>query len=151
MEFIINQVRREFYPNGTTGRLYVPNFNPEKSVYTCEDANSPNGLKLDGETCIPDGVYQYEISYSPTFKRDLPLLYNNDVKELVMFGKVWKGIRMHVGNTPANSLGCILVGYGLTKGVAAITESQVCENDLVAHLKAHAPKGLWIISSIYPR
>jgi hypothetical protein len=151
MEFIINQVRREFYADGTTGRLYIPNFNPEKSVYTCEDAVRPNGLKLFGEGAIPDGVYYYELTHSPKFGRVLPLIYTDPIsRALEAYGVKWTGVRMHVGGKPIDSHACVLTGYQMVKGAANVYESKQCESDIVKHLEAHAPKGLWIISSLYP-
>lgn len=49
---------------------------------------------------IPDGIYTLEVSYSPKFKRDMPIL--KDVP-----GRT--GIRMHRGTKPEHSKGCILL------------------------------------------
>lgn len=51
-------------------------------------------------TSIPRGVYPLAVSYSPKFHRLLPLL--------TVKGR--SGIRIHSGNTSADSRGCILVG-----------------------------------------
>lgn len=58
-------------------------------------------IKVKGETAIPTGTYKVSLTYSPRFKRILPLL--NDVKGFV-------GIRIHSGNSAKDSEGCILVG-----------------------------------------
>lgn len=52
-------------------------------------------------TCVPIGRYPLVVSYSPRFKRMLPL---------VCSVKGRSGIRIHSGNTSADSRGCILVG-----------------------------------------
>lgn len=52
-------------------------------------------------TSIPTGRYPLTVSYSPRFKRLLPL---------VCSVKGRSGIRIHAGNTSADSRGCILVG-----------------------------------------
>ncbi len=52
-------------------------------------------------TCISTGCYPLVVSYSPRFKRMLPL---------VCSVKGRSGIRIHQGNTSADSRGCILVG-----------------------------------------
>lgn len=52
-------------------------------------------------TCISTGRYPLVVSYSPRFKRLLPLV--SSVK-----GR--SGIRFHFGNTSKDSKGCILVG-----------------------------------------
>ena len=68
------------------------------------------------KTLIPTGEYWLEVSKSPKFKRDLPLVYCQAVPPK-------RGIRIHAGNRPANSSGCILVGFGRV-------------NDTIAHSKA---------------
>lgn len=52
---------------------------------------------------IPDGTYRVKLTYSPKFKRDVPIVYNDDVPES-------RGIRIHEGNIVQNTKGCILVG-----------------------------------------
>ena len=52
-------------------------------------------------TAIPTGTYSLRVTISPRFKTMLPLLI--DVPER-------SGIRIHVGNTPKDTSGCILVG-----------------------------------------
>ena len=52
---------------------------------------------------LPDGTYRVKVTYSPKFKRDVPIVYNDDVPES-------RGIRIHEGNIVQNTKGCILVG-----------------------------------------
>ena len=56
---------------------------------------------------IPEGRYAAVISYSPKFKQWLPILLG-----VPMF----KGIRIHAGNTAEDTAGCILVGENKEKG-----------------------------------
>lgn len=52
---------------------------------------------------LPDGTYRVKVTYSPKFKRDVPIVYNAEVPES-------RGIRIHEGNIVQNTKGCILVG-----------------------------------------
>ena len=76
----------------------------ELVAYTCEDRDrhmEDDGVKVYGQTAIPRGTYQVILSFSPHFGRVLP-----EVLDVPGFSS----IRIHGGNTAADSLGCILVG-----------------------------------------
>lgn len=64
-------------------------------------------LKKPHVTAIPTGKYKVTVTYSPRFKRMLPLV--NDVPG-------FSGIRIHPGNTAEDTDGCILVGENTSKG-----------------------------------
>lgn len=64
-------------------------------------------LKIPGKTAIPRGIYECVITYSPKFKRMLPLLQNV---------KGYSGIRIHSGNTASETEGCLLPGVNNTIG-----------------------------------
>lgn len=104
----------------TIGELYVQEEDKLTQTYkvcdTIEDAfrllpktcpDTPKGKsceckeKVYGKTCIPNGTYTVVLSYSNRFKRVLPELLN--VPHFL-------GIRMHAGNSSADSSGCILLG-----------------------------------------
>jgi hypothetical protein len=54
---------------------------------------------------IPEGRYAVVITYSPKFNKWLPLLLGGQD-----FNRLWQGIRIHFGNTVADTQGCILLG-----------------------------------------
>lgn len=96
------------------GKLYIDG---EFFCYTLEDEIRPDGVKVYGETAIPAGNYKVKITYSPHFKRKLPLIYNND-KDLCVHGAKgikWCGVRFHGGNTSKDTLGCVLVAFNTDK------------------------------------
>ncbi|MBO4827604.1 MAG: hypothetical protein J5506_10320 [Prevotella sp.] len=66
------------------------------------------GRKIKGCSAIPEGRYAVVISWSPKMKKWLPILLG-----VPMF----KGIRIHAGNTAKDTEGCILVGQNLKKGM----------------------------------
>jgi hypothetical protein len=91
------EIRRDIYTaRCTQGQLLV---NGAFECYTLEDRAQP--VKVAGATCIPAGRYAVAINRSPRFQRLLPQLL-----EVPGF----EGVRIHPGNSDADTEGCILVG-----------------------------------------
>jgi len=90
--------RDEFTGGCTIGCLTVDG---TFECFTLEDVVRADGIKIPGETAIPAGDYNVDITFSPKFNRDLPLVIN-------VSGFV--GIRIHSGNDADDTEGCILVG-----------------------------------------
>jgi hypothetical protein len=88
--------RKTFTTQSTIGELTV---NGAFECFTLEDPVRPK--KIRGVTAIPAGRYGVEITFSPKFGTDLPLLL--DVPE-------FEGIRIHPGNSATDTEGCLLVG-----------------------------------------
>ncbi len=88
--------------------------------------------KVPGETAIPAGRYRIQITHSPRFNRRLPIL-------LGVPG--FDGIRIHPGNSSADSEGCILPGRARGKGT--VLESRLAFEELFALMNL-ATGDIWI-------
>lgn len=128
--------RKYFKEDYTIGNLYVDG---EFFSNTLEDKNrdlNKNGrfdngeAKVYGQTCIPFGTYRIIVNMSPKFGRELPRLL--DVPH-------FEGILIHRGNTPENTLGCILVGENKVKG--KVINSTPYEERLVRMMKEALSRG----------
>ena len=72
--------------------------------FTCEDKDrhlESGGTKIHGKTAIPRGYYRMTVSMSNRFKKLMPELLNVPG---------FSGIRIHAGNTHADTEGCPLLG-----------------------------------------
>ena len=116
----IELVRIAFKDTYTIGKLYVDD------TYFCDvledvDRGLDSSMseseilekKVKGQTAIPTGHYVINITYSPKYKRMMPLLL--DVKG-------FSGIRIHSGNTAKDTEGCLIVGKN--KKVGMVLESR---------------------------
>lgn len=95
----------------TLGQLFVDGV---FECYTCEDVERLDAPKVPGKTAIPRGRYPIIITLSGRFGRDLPLLVGVPN---------FAGIRIHPGNTAADTEGCILPGNHRTE--TSVTESRL--------------------------
>lgn len=118
-------------PSGTTctiGDLYIDGdwfcFMLEDIVREVE-GQPVESWKVKGKTAIPAGTYRVQITYSNRFKRDLPLLVSVPGFE---------GIRIHPGNTDADTEGCLLPGLALGLGGESISRSREAFDALFAKL-----------------
>lgn len=69
--------------------------------WTLEDVVRDDGPKIAHQTAIPAGTYRVDITPSARFGRMLPVICG--VPGFI-------GVRIHPGNTAADTSGCILVG-----------------------------------------
>ena len=120
----------------TIGKLYIDN------KYICDTVEdkvrdiNKNGKfdgdekKVYGETAIPYGAYEVKWTYSNRFKKYMPELLNVPN---------FSGIRIHSGNTAADSLGCIIVGEN--KVVGKVINSRATVNKLYPIIEKGCKEG----------
>lgn len=132
----ITLIRFAYRPDYTIGKMYI---NDAYFCDTLEDTNrdiNKNGrfdngeTKVYGRTCIPFGYYSVDLTMSAHFKRILPILIG--VPDFA-------GVRIHRGNEPSDTLGCILVGENKIKG--KVINSTPYEEKLVQMMKAAKGRG----------
>mgnify|MGYP000788515249 CR=1 FL=1 len=109
--------------SATIGELYVDG---EHIADTLEDRVRPEGEKIYGKTAIPEGTYEMVLSYSPRFKKILPEILNVPN---------FTGIRIHCGNSSADSSGCILVGTWDGEKEDWVSDSKIAFNKLMSLLE----------------
>lgn len=116
--------RYHFGANFTAGVLTLDG---TQIGWTMEDTVRPLGPKgegkIPGQTAIPAGIYQCSVTMSNRFKREMILL------DAVPF---FNGIRIHGGNTSADSAGCILAarnrnGLGMIQGSIEADLTKMCK------------------------
>lgn len=96
----------------TIGRLYVD------GVYVCDTLeDAVRDTKIYGKTAIPYGTYKITMDVvSPKFKdRSWAKPYGGKLPRLLDVPN-YEGVLIHVGNTDADSSGCLLVGQNKVKG-----------------------------------
>lgn len=86
---------------------------------------------------IPVGQYDIDITYSPKFKKKLPLVHSKSVSER-------RGIRIHAGNTVNDTEGCILIG-----NIASLTDRRISESNIAVNQLVNAMNGKPVKLSIH--
>lgn len=127
------RLRRDSYSEvATLGRLYQGD---EQICHTCEDRVRAPQVKVLGRTAIPPGRYPVVITYSQRFGRPLPLL--QDVPGFA-------GVRIHPGNGPEDTAGCVLVGCD--RGPAYVVRSREAYRIVEARIRAALGRGeeVWL-------
>lgn len=106
----LNLVRKMFTDKSTIGELSVDGM---FECFTLEDVVRPE--KIKNETAIPEGTYEIIITRSVHFK--------NKLLPLLLKVPNYEGVRIHSGNRPEDTEGCILVGR--TKAADFVGESRL--------------------------
>ena len=130
-------IRKYRCSNYCIDKLYINNEyfsdaleDPDRGLTDTMNLEEIKKIKIKGNTCIPYGTYNITITYSPRFKKNLPLL--NNVKG-------FDGIRIHSGNKPQDTEGCLLPGFNKVKG--QVIDSRVTTDKLIAQIQQALNKG----------
>lgn len=95
---------RDYLSNSATfGKLFIDG---KYLGETLEDVDrfletEGEGAKINGQTAIPRGRYKVSVTFSNRFQKPMPYLH--DVH-------YFEGVRIHGGNTVADTHGCPLLG-----------------------------------------
>ena len=95
---IITVLRFDYSKNHTKSIIFV---NDQFFCFGMEPENKFNNTIKGQRDLIPEGTYPIKLSKSPKFKRVLPEILD------VPFNS---GIRIHPGNYPSDTSGCLLLG-----------------------------------------
>lgn len=123
-------------PAYTIGKLYIDDaYFCDTLEDTVRDTNKSgkfdNGeQKIKGKTAIPYGTYEIKWTYSPRFKKYTPQLMNVPSFE---------GIRVHAGNTSADTEGCLILGEN--KQVGKVLNSRATINKFYPIIKEACSNG----------
>lgn len=93
------------------------------------------------EKMIPPGSYWVQLTNSPKFKTDLPLIWNNTVHKN-------RGIRIHSGNTAKDTNGCILIGNTADLTLLKIGSSVPAVKQLTKAMDKSASYSLFVRNEI---
>lgn len=113
MEILIERLyKKEDYTIGNLsidGKFFCNSLeDKDRGLKSSMSPSQVQKIKVKGKTAIPTGRYPIVETYSPKFKRNMPL-----IDRVPGF----TGVRIHWGNTAADSSGCVLVGYNKKKGM----------------------------------
>lgn len=126
MEIRVN--RFKYGPKSTIGKMFI---NGVEECYTLEDVVRKDGPKVDGQTAIPTGTYEVIIDDSTRFQRPMPH---------ILRVPNFTGVRIHSGNTDADTEGCILLGTAM-ESEDFISGSKDAFNGFFPKLKAALDAG----------
>jgi len=126
---LLTLLRQPSWRSTTLGQLFDDD--GQLLCYTLED-QVRHAAKVPGETAIPAGRYRVRITWSPRFQRPMPLI--EDIPG-------YDGVRIHPGNTAADTEGCLLVGDRVVDATR-IADSRVAFERLYPKIAA-APE-CWI-------
>lgn len=135
------EIHRKYRKNGyTIGLLYVNGAficntleDMDRGLTSAMSAKEIAAIKVKGKTAIPTGTYSVIMSYSPRFKKQMPLICGV---------KGFEGIRIHSGNSAEDTEGCILCG--MNTEVGRITNSKLWTDKVYEFIRGGLKQGVKI-------
>ena len=141
MELLIT--RTLLHPSNTMGKFFIDGTFYANTLEDTYRELGPNGEgKIQGQTCIPNGRYKVVVDWSNHFGHDMPHILD------VPF---YDGIRIHSGNTDADTEGCPLIG-AQTNGLNRIWDCKGLVDSLIEKIQATYASGgeCWITIEVAP-
>jgi len=132
---LIELKRDDFEAKRTFGKLYIDGRYFGEILEDADRRLERGGVKVPGETAIPRGRYAVTVSMSRRFKREMP-----EVLEVPGFS----GIRIHGGNTEADTEGCPLLAS--TRGECRVSHCAGINERFLLTLQAALQRGeeIWL-------
>ena len=115
----IELIRKNRKEKAVTGEIILP-FTPEKILRYPSLENA--------DYLIPEGTYPLRLTWSPRFKKLMPLIDEVPDRE---------GIRIHMGTIPEHSTGCILVNFAALANIKIFINAFEKEHDNEEQLYIH--------------
>ena len=112
---IITVLRFDYSKNHTKSIIFI---NDQFFCFGMEPENKFDNTIKGQRDLIPEGTYSIILSKSPKFKRVLPEILNVPNNS---------GIRIHAGNFPSDTSGCLILGTYFNKNILINSTTKVEE------------------------
>jgi hypothetical protein len=137
--------KRTYKDDHTDSELFVPGIT--KDMFVLEDVGRPPGIKIYGETCIPEGMYEVSVSMSTRFGKELMLLSNTPDMAVEKAGVRFTGVRPHGGNDVDDTHGCPLCAYNSDRSGKVWGRATDDIIKLVKQWLADGDEVYWVVTS----
>ena len=140
----IKIIRDNYTLKSAVGQMFLGG-SETRFCYTLEDVPRDVNIKIPKHTAIPAGIYNWKVTRSNRFKRDMILIYNHPIDYSIQVNGIsFTGVRIHGGNDDGDTEGCPLVAY------AKISNDRIygtAEKELTAWAKRAGGEGTIIIEN----
>jgi hypothetical protein len=110
-ELLLLLRRSPYTAQTTSGKLYLCyDGNENYFSFSLEDTLRPPGIKVYGNTGIPEGEYGISLYESPKFGKTLIIYNQDDDKTMIKAGLLkWQYVLFHGGNDHTSTSGCVCI------------------------------------------